>query len=98
MDLARTPWQRSPANTEAKLLLLGHAFDRLAMRRVEFKTSTLNLKSRAALDRLDAVEDAIFRQHMINEDGGNRDSVYFSILDGEWPAVRHRLSARPGRG
>lgn len=87
-------WQRTAANTEAKLLMLTHAFERAGLRRVEFKTSTLNLKSRAALTRLGAVEEGVFRQHMINEDGSNRDSIYFSILDREWPGVRARLSAR----
>jgi RimJ/RimL family protein N-acetyltransferase len=91
-------WQRTAANTEAKLLMLRHAFEDANLRRVEFKTSTVNLKSRAALARLGAVEEGVFRQHMINEDGSNRDSVYFSILDGEWPAVRKRLSARLASG
>ncbi len=87
-------WQRTAANTEAKLLMLGHAFETAGLRRVEFKTSTLNLKSRAALTRLGAAEEGVFRQHMINEDGSNRDSIYFSILDREWPGVRARLLAR----
>lgn len=87
-------WQRTAANTEAKLLMLGHAFETAGLRRVEFKTSTLNLKSRAALTRLGAVEEGVFRQHMINEDGSNRDSIYFSILDREWPGIRARLLAR----
>jgi RimJ/RimL family protein N-acetyltransferase len=91
-------WQRTPANTETKLLMLGHAFETGGLRRVEFKTSTLNLRSRAALARLGAAEEGVFRQHMINEDGSNRDSVYFSILDSEWPAVRERLSARLATG
>jgi len=87
-------WQRTAANTEAKLLMLEHGFERMNLRRIEFKTSTLNLRSRAALLRIGAVEEGVFRQHMINEDGSNRDSVYFSILDSEWPAVRDRLRAR----
>ncbi len=87
-------WQRTAANTEAKLLMLAHAFEAAGLRRVEFKTSTLNLKSRAALTRLGAVEEGVFRQHMINEDGSNRDSIYFSILDREWPWIRARLLAR----
>jgi RimJ/RimL family protein N-acetyltransferase len=91
-------WQRTAANTEAKLLLLEHAFEQLQLRRVEFKTSTLNLRSRAALARIGAVEEGIFRQHMINDDGSNRDSVYFSILDSEWPGVRDRLEARLAAG
>lgn len=87
-------WQRTAANTEAKRLMLTHAFESAGLRRVEFKTSTLNLKSRAALTRLGATEEGVFRQHMINEDGSNRDSIYFSILDREWPAIRARLLAR----
>jgi RimJ/RimL family protein N-acetyltransferase len=89
-------WQRTAANTEAKLLMLTHGFEVLGLRRIEFKTSTLNLKSRAALVRIGAVEEGIFRQHMINDDGSNRDSVYFSILDSEWPGVRQRLEVRLG--
>ena len=74
--------------------MLTHAFDRLGMRRVEFKTSSLNAKSRAALLRIGAVEEGTFRQHMLNENGTIRDSVYFSIVRDEWPAVRERLLAR----
>lgn len=91
-------WQRTAANTEAKLLMLEHGFERMNLRRIEFKTSTLNLKSRAALARIGAVEEGIFRQHMINDDGSNRDSVYFSILDHEWPGVKQRLEERLALG
>lgn len=91
-------WQRTAANTEAKLLMLEQAFERWSLRRVEFKTSTLNQQSRNALLRLGAVEEGIFRQHMLNADGSNRDSVYFSLLDREWPAVKARLTARLAAG
>jgi RimJ/RimL family protein N-acetyltransferase len=82
-------WQRSGANTEAKYLMLRHAFERWGCVRVEFKTSALNQRSRAALQRIGAVE--VLRRHMINEDGSPRDSVYYSILADEWPRIRQRL-------
>ena len=87
-------FQRTPANTEAKLLMLSHAFDTLGMRRVEFKTSALNQRSRAALLRIGAVEEGTLRQHTMNEDGTIRDTVYFSILSTEWPEVRGQLQGR----
>jgi RimJ/RimL family protein N-acetyltransferase len=92
------PFQRTAANTEAKLLMLAHAFGPMGMLRVEFKTSALNTPSLTALRRLGAVEEGTLRQHMVNEDGTSRDSVYFSILRDEWPAVRARLEARLLRG
>jgi RimJ/RimL family protein N-acetyltransferase len=85
------PWQRTAVNTEAKLLLLGHAFDRLGCHRVEFKTDALNGPSRAAIPRLGAREEGTFRRHMVMPDGRLRDSVYYSVVDTEWPAVRARL-------
>jgi RimJ/RimL family protein N-acetyltransferase len=88
------PWQRSGANREAKYLMLRHAFDQWGCLRVEFKTSALNQRSRTALLGLGAVEEGILRHHMINADGSLRDSVYFSILSEEWPAVRRRLEER----
>jgi N-acetyltransferase len=88
------PWQRSGANREAKYLMLRHAFDQWGCLRVEFKTSALNRQSRTALLGLGAVEEGILRHHMINADGSLRDSVYFSILSEEWPAVRRRLEER----
>jgi N-acetyltransferase len=84
-------WQRTGANTEAKYLMLRHAFERWDCVRVEFKTSALNTRSRAALLRIGAVEEGVLRRHMINDDGSLRDSVYFSIIAEEWPAVRRRL-------
>ena len=86
-------WQRTAVNTEAKLLMLTHAFETLGCRRVELKTSAKNARSRAAMLRIGASEEGTLRQHMINPDGSSRDSVYFSILDGEWPRVKERLKA-----
>ena len=86
--------QRSRANTEAKLLLLGHAFESLGIKRVVFKTEVLNEQSRMALARIGAVEEGTFRQHPYTASGRARDMVYFSILEPEWPAVKAGLLAR----
>lgn len=86
-------WQRTAVNTEAKYLLLRHAFETLGCIRVELKTDSLNEKSRAAILRIGAKEEGIFRNHMITESGRIRHSVYFSILDSEWPAVKARLES-----
>src|SRR6266849_1516887 len=86
-------WQRTAVNTEAKYLLLKHAFDTLGCMRVELKTDSLNERSRAAILRIGAREEGIFRNHMITASGRIRHSVYFSIIDSEWPAVRVRLEA-----
>ncbi len=86
-------YQRTGANTETKLLLLAHAFEALALNRVEFKTDALNERSRNALLRLGAVQEGIFRRHMTTSTGRVRDTVYFSIIDAEWPAVKSRLKA-----
>ena len=86
-------WQRSRVNTEAKYLMLRYAFEKQLWRRVEFKTSSQNIKSRTAILRLGATEEGTFRKHMIQEDGSNRDTVYFSIVDDEWPAVKARLES-----
>lgn len=85
-------FQRTAVNTEAKLLLLTHAFEVLGMNRVEFKTDVLNEKSRKALLRLGAVEEGTFRKHLITASGRVRDTVYFSIIDTEWPAIKTRLT------
>ena len=87
-------WQRTAVNTEAKYLLLRHAFESLGCRRVELKTDSLNERSRAAILRIGAKEEGIFRNHMITESGRMRHTVYFSIIDSEWPAVKARLEAR----
>jgi N-acetyltransferase len=88
------PRQRTAVNTEAKLLLLTHAFERLGMIRVEFKTDALNEKSRNALLRIGAMQEGIFRKHLICQSGRIRDTVYFSILDTEWPEKKRRLEER----
>ena len=84
-------WQRTAINTEAKFLLLKHAFETLGCIRVEFKTDSLNEKSRKALARIGATEEGILRNHMITHSGRFRHSVYYSIIDTEWPAVKARL-------
>jgi RimJ/RimL family protein N-acetyltransferase len=84
-------WQRTGANREAKLLMLGHAFDTLGCRRVEFKTDSLNEPSRTALLGIGARFEGIFRNHMVMPDGRLRHSAYYSVIDEEWPAVRTGL-------
>src|SRR6266542_1041465 len=91
------PFQRSYVNSEAKYLMLRHAFDVWGCARVELKTDVLNEKSRAAMLRLGAVEEGILRRHMLTYSGRFRDSIYYSILDDEWPAVQARLEARRSR-
>src|SRR5262245_16644126 len=87
-------WQRTAVNTEAKLLMLTHAFERWGCIRVELKTDALNQASRAAIARLGAKEEGIMRKHMVTQTGRVRDTVYYSILDDEWPALKARLEAR----
>ena len=91
-------WQRSGANVEAKLLMLSHAFEVLECNRVEFKTDSLNEKSRRALAGIGATEEGILRRHMVMWSGRLRDSVYFSVIREEWPEVRARLTERLTRG
>jgi RimJ/RimL family protein N-acetyltransferase len=83
--------QRTGLNTEAKLLLLRHAFEAMGCASVGFHTSTHNAASRAAIARLGAREEGILRQHLRHRDGTLRDTVCFSILDSEWPAVKAGL-------
>ena len=87
-------WQRTAANTEAKYLMLRHAFETLGCIRVEFKTDSLNERSRAALLRIGATEEGTFRNHMIMPDGRLRHSVYYSIIDSEWPEVKSCLEQK----
>ena len=87
-------YQRSRVNTEAKLLLLTHAFESLKIKRVVFKTEVLNIQSRKALMRIGAVEEGTFRQHLYTASGRARDMVYFSMIEKEWPAVKAALSSR----
>src|SRR6202021_2564050 len=86
--------QRSALNTECKLLLLTHAFDRLNCIAVEFRTHFFNLQSRAAIERLGAKLDGVLRQHMIGGNATLRDTCVYSILDREWPAVKAHLTYR----
>lgn len=88
--------QRAGINPEAKLLLLGHAFDTLGLRRVELKTDAQNATSRRAILRLGAREEGTLRAHMITDTGRRRDTVYYSILAEEWPEVRAGIEARLG--
>lgn len=83
--------QRTSINTEAKYRLLSHAFEALGCVRVEFMADELNARSRAAILRLGAVEEGILRNERIMPDGRKRNSVLFSIIDSEWPAVKGRL-------
>jgi RimJ/RimL family protein N-acetyltransferase len=85
--------QRTGANTEAKLLLLTHAFETLRVIRVVLKTDALNQQSRRAIMRIGAVEEGTFRKHLVADSGRVRDMIYFSILDTEWPAVKAKLTA-----
>lgn len=91
------PWQHSAVNTEAKLLMLTHAFNKLGALRVEFKTDALNEQSRRAILAIGATEEGTLRHHMVMPGGRRRDSVYFSILEEEWPRVRQHLDARLAR-
>lgn len=89
--------QRTGANVEAKRLLLAHAFDTLGATRVELKTDARNAASRRAIAALGATEEGTLRQHTATHTGFLRDTVYFSVLHDEWPAVRDRLDARLAR-
>jgi RimJ/RimL family protein N-acetyltransferase len=90
-------WQRSAINTEAKFLLLRHAFEDLGCMRVELKTDSLNEKSRNAIVRIGAKQEGTFRNHMITSSGRVRHTVYFSVIDSEWAAVKAELERRLGR-
>lgn len=90
--LARAYW-RTPANTESKLLLLSHCFEKLGCVRVALKTDGRNVRSQEAIARLGAVREGVLRRHM-RVRGYQRDTVYYSILDDEWPAVKARLQTR----
>ncbi len=91
-------WQRSPVNTETKLLLLQHAFEVLGAIRVEFKTDARNERAQLALERIGAVREGVLRRHMIVQQGYLRDSVYFSVTEEEWPRVKTGLLHKLGRG
>lgn len=87
-------WQRTAVNTEAKYLMLRHAFEVWQCFRVELKTDALNQRSRNAILRIGAKEEGTLRRHVITWTGRVRDSVYFSILDSEWPEAKAKLEAR----
>lgn len=87
-------WQRTAVNTEAKYLMLKQAFEVWKCMRVEFKTDSMNERSRKAILRLGAKEEGTFRKHMVTSSGRIRDSVYFSIVDSEWPEVKAKLEQR----
>lgn len=84
--------QRSAVNTETKYLMLQYAFETLGARRVELKTHELNDKSRRAIERLGAQYEGMHRNHMVMPDGSMRNTVWYSIIDSEWPAVKARLA------
>ena len=88
------PWQRSAVNTEAKYLMLTHAFETLGCVRVELKTDALNERSRAAIKRIGAREEGILRKHLLMPEGRYRDTAYYSILDSEWDDVKAALEAK----
>jgi RimJ/RimL family protein N-acetyltransferase len=89
-------FQRSFVNTECKLLLLQHAFENLQCKAVEFRTHRLNTQSRAAIERLGALQDGILRNHRIMPNGTIRDTVVYSIIDTEWPNVKSNLLFKLG--
>jgi len=88
------PWQRTAVNTEAKYLMLRHAFEELRCIRVELKTDELNQRSRDAILRIGAKQEGIFRNHIVCASGRLRNSVWFSIIDSEWPAVKASLEEK----
>lgn len=90
--------QRSAVNTECKWLLLRHAFETLRCIRVEFCTHWLNQRSRAAIERLGAKQDGVLRNHRVLPDGSYRDTVVFSIIESEWPAVNTHLAFKLEQG
>jgi RimJ/RimL family protein N-acetyltransferase len=92
-----TEFQHTAVNTECKYLLLTHAFETLGCIRVQFKADARNERSLRALERIGAVREGVLRNHMILADGSYRDSVYYSILDREWPGVKAGLEAKLAR-
>jgi len=91
------PFQRSHVNTEAKYLMMRHAFEDLGCVRVELKTNVLNEKSRNAMKRIGCVEEGVLRKHAVNSLGVWRDTIYYSVLDTEWPGVKTRLEGMMAR-
>jgi RimJ/RimL family protein N-acetyltransferase len=96
----RASWtfsERTAINTECKLLLLGHAFDVHGAHRVTLKTDARNVRSQRAIERIGGVREGVLRRHRACWDGSVRDTVYYGIVDGEWPQVKARLEAMLGR-
>jgi RimJ/RimL family protein N-acetyltransferase len=91
------PWQRTAVNTEAKYLMLRHAFEQLGCHRVELKTDVLNDRSRNAILRIGAKHEGVFRKHVVCDSGRVRDSAWFSIIDTEWPEVKAALELKLAR-
>ena len=89
-------FQRTAVNTEAKYLMLRHAFETWGCLRVELKTDGLNARSRKAILRIGAKEEGTLRKHVLCWNGRARDTVYYSIVDADWPAVKARLERRLG--
>lgn len=89
--------QRTGINTECKLMMLTHAFEALHCIAVEFRTHWINQQSRTAIARLGAKQDGILRNHQRSPDGSLRDTVVFSIIESEWPAIKHHLQYKLGR-
>jgi N-acetyltransferase len=92
------PWRRTAVNTEAKYLMLTHAFERLGCGRVEFRVDAENHVSRGAVLRLGATEEGTLRHYAVTAAGEARDIVSYSVIAPEWPAVKARLEARLARG
>lgn len=90
--------QRTAVNTECKYLLLRHAFEQLGALRMQIKTDARNLTSQRAIERLGAVREGVLRKHMLVQHGHQRDTVMYSIVDDEWPAIKARLEQRLARG
>lgn len=90
-------FQRTAVNTECKYLLMRHAFETLGYIRVQLKTDSRNERSQKAIERLGAVKEGVLRNHMILPDGRYRDSVFYSVIDSEWPAVKQRLEEMVNR-
>lgn len=88
-----TEYQRTALNTESKFLLLSHAFEELGALRVCLKADHRNTRSLRAIERIGATRDGVLRNHRIARDGVNRHSVYYSVIDSDWPRVRTRLQA-----
>ena len=90
-------FQRTVVNTECKYLLLNYAFETLGCIRVQFKTDMRNERSQRAIERIGAKREGVLRNHMVMPDGKYRDSVFYSILDSEWPDVKKRLEEKLGQ-